>query len=93
MAKLQAKDKVAWRAGASPSTTHVRTGVLKEILPDGTCMVRTRVEGAYRIEQIRLSRISKVEEPKKATGKKAKKGKKRASGKKKKKAAKKKAEA
>lgn len=75
MAKLQPKDKVEWRAGATPSTSHMRRGVVKEILPEGIALVRTRVEGESRIEEIRLARLRKVEEPPKVTRKKKKKGK------------------
>ena len=96
MAKLQPKDKVEWRAGSSPSTSKIRTGVIKDILPDGIAHVKTRVEGVYIIEEIRSARLTKVEEPVKGRPKKAKKaapkkGKKKRRGRKKKKAAKKKA--
>lgn len=87
MAKLQPKDKVEWRAGARPASTKVRKGVVKEIRPDGICLVRTRVEGAYIIEEIRSARLSKVEEDLPAKKKKAKKKKKKTAGKRKKRAA------
>ncbi|MDP8248648.1 MAG: hypothetical protein P9M00_10960 [Candidatus Tritonobacter lacicola] len=87
MAKLQPKDKVEWRAGARPSSIKVRKGVVKEIRTDGICLVRTRVEGAYIIEEIRAARLSKVEEDQPVKKKKAKKKKrkKRAASKKSKK--------
>jgi hypothetical protein len=97
MAKLQPKDKVEWRAGATPSTSHLRSGVVKEVLPDGIALVKTKVEGVSVLEEIRAARLTKVEEPKKAPKKKAKKtvakkGKKKRSRRKKKKAAAKKEE-
>ena len=70
MAKLKEKDRVEWRAGSSPSRMKLRTGVIKEILPEGIARVRTRVEGASRIEEIRLSRLRPVEEPPKPAPKK-----------------------
>lgn len=95
MAKLQPKDKVEWRAGSSISTSKIRKGVVKDILPDGIARVRTRVEGVYIIEEIRSARLKKVEEPAKPRKKKSKKaapakGKKKRARRKKKKAAKKK---
>ncbi len=96
MADLQPKDKVEWRAGDTPSTSHLRKGVVKEILPGGIAAVRTKVEGENVIEEIRAARLRKVEQPKAVKGKKAraKKGKKAAAkGKKSKKVAKKKATA
>jgi hypothetical protein len=93
MAELQPKDKVEWRAGNTPSTWHVRKGVLKEILPGGTALVATEVEGKTIIEEIRAARLRKVELPAPAKVKKArkKKGKKAAAkGKKGRKIAKKK---
>lgn len=88
MVKLQPNDKVEWRAGARPSSSKVRKGVVKEIRPDGICLVRTRVEGAYIIEEIRSARLSKVEEDQPAKKKKAKKKKKKkTAGKRKKRAA------
>ena len=80
MAELQPKDKVEWRAGNTPATSHLRKGVIKEILPGGIALVATEVEGKTIIEEIRAARLRKVEVPAPAKVKKAgkKKGKKAA---------------
>jgi hypothetical protein len=76
MAELQPKDKVEWRAGETPSSSHLRKGVIKEVLPGGIALVRTKVEGASVLEEIRMARLRKVEQPKPAKVKKGKKTKK-----------------
>ena len=63
MAHLEAKDKVQWRAGDTPSSSHVRTGVIKEVLPGGLCLVSTKVDGAAVVEEIRMARLKPVEPP------------------------------
>lgn len=73
MAVLKPKDKVEWRAGDRPSTTYLRTGVVKEILEDGACLVRTKVDNVSVVEQIRAARLRKVEEPKKTRAPRKKK--------------------
>lgn len=86
MAQLQPKDKVQWRAGDTPSSSHLRTGVIKEVLPGGLCLVRTKVDDELVVEEIRMARLKPVEPPaavpkkkrgaakaKKARGKKSKK--------------------
>lgn len=78
MAQLEPKDKVEWRAGETPSSSHLRTGVVKELLPGGICLVRTKVEGQSVIEEIRAARLRKVEPPArtpKKRGRKARAGK------------------
>ncbi|MDD5556180.1 MAG: hypothetical protein PHN82_02905 [bacterium] len=70
MAGLQPKDKVEWRAGDTPAKSHLRRGVVKEVLPGGTCLVRTRVEGQSVVEEIRLARLRAVEAPPKKRGRK-----------------------
>ena len=88
MAKLKPKDKVEWRAGTRPSLSRMRKGVIKEILPEGIALVRTRVDGVSRLEEIRVARLRPVEEPPKAAPKKRakrtkkKRGPKKAAGKK-----------
>jgi hypothetical protein len=82
MAQLEQKDKVQWRAGDTPSSSHMRTGVIKEVLPGGLCLVSTKVDGAAVIEEIRMARLKPVEvpaaAPKKQGGKPAaKKGRKK----------------
>jgi len=71
MIDLQPKDKVEWRAGNTPSTSHIRTGVIKEILPGGIALVETKVEGKTVVEEIRAARLRKAEVPQAVKGKKA----------------------
>lgn len=83
MARLEAKDKVQWRAGDTPSSSHVRVGVIKEVLSGGICLVGTKVDGVTIVEEIRIARLKPVEPPapvpKKQVGKSASgKGRKRA---------------
>lgn len=69
MAELQPKDKVEWRAGDTPSKSHLRKGVVKEVIPlEGVALVRTKVEGESVIERIGLKRLRKIEEPPKKRG-------------------------
>jgi|LAHU01.1.fsa_nt_gb hypothetical protein len=70
MAQLQPKDKVQWRAGDTPSSSHLRTGVIKEVLPGGLCLVRTKVDGEMAVEEIRMARLKPVEPPPAAPKKK-----------------------
>ena len=70
MAQLQPKDKVQWRAGDTPSSSHLRTGVIKEVLPGGLCLVRTKVDGEMVVEEIRMARLKPVEPPPEAPKKK-----------------------
>jgi len=71
MDDLQPNDKVEWRAGKTPATSHIRRGVIKEILPGGTALVATEVEGKTVIEEIRSARLRKAEIPAPAKVKKA----------------------
>ncbi len=76
MVELQPKDKVEWRAGETPSSSHLRKGVIKEVLPGGIALVKTKVEGESVLEEIRMARLRKVEAPKPAKAKKSKKARK-----------------
>jgi hypothetical protein len=73
MAHLEAKDKVQWRAGDTPSSSHTRTGVIKEVLPGGLCLVSTKVDGAAVVEEIRMARLKPVELPAPAPKKRGRK--------------------
>jgi hypothetical protein len=80
---LESKDKVQWRAGDTPSTSHLRTGVVKDVLPGGLCLVSTKVDGVVVVEEIRMARLKPAEPPaaapRKQVGKPAaKKGRKKA---------------
>jgi len=63
MAGLQPGDKVEWRAGSTPSVSHMRQGVIKEILPSGIALVRVKAQGETIVEEIRTARMRKVELP------------------------------
>ena len=73
MAHLEPKDKVQWRAGDTPSSSHMRTGVIKEVLPGGLCLVSTKVDGAAVVEEIRMARLKPVEPPAPAPKKRGRK--------------------
>lgn len=82
MAQLKEKDKVQWRAGDTPSSSHVRLGVVKAVCAGGLCLVSTKVDGVTIVEEIRMARLKPVEvpaaAPKKQAGKPgAKKGRKK----------------
>ena len=64
MAGLQPGDRVEWRAGSTPSVSHMRQGVIKEILQSGIALVMVKVEGVTIVEEIRAARLSKIEIPK-----------------------------
>lgn len=83
MAQMKEKDKVQWRAGDTPSSSHVRLGVIKAVCAGGLCLVSTKVDGVTVVEEIRMARLKPVEvpaaAPKKQAGKPgAKKGRKKA---------------
>lgn len=80
MAKVHPSDMVEWRAGDAPSTSHIRKGIIVDILPGGIALVRTNVEGNTVIEEIRAARLRKSELAKPVKVKEAgtKKGRKRA---------------
>ncbi|MCX6357923.1 MAG: hypothetical protein NT045_08650 [Candidatus Aureabacteria bacterium] len=80
---LKPKDRVEWRAGNSASTTHLRQGVVQDLLPGGICLVKTKVSGETEFEEIRAARLRKVEEPKKTAAPKKKTSRKTARAKKK----------
>jgi hypothetical protein len=71
MAKVHPKDMVEWRAGDAPSASHIRKGIITEILPGGIAFVRTKVEGEAVIEEIRTARLRKAELAKPVKVKKA----------------------
>ena len=73
MAHLEPKDMVQWRAGDTPSSSHMRTGVIKEVLPGGLCLVSTKVDGAAVVEEIRTARLKPVELPAPAPKKRGRK--------------------
>lgn len=68
MVRVEAKDKVQWRAGDTPKASHLRTGVIKEVLAAGLCLVSTKVDGVTVVEEIRMARLKPLEVP--ATAKK-----------------------
>ncbi|MCX6353718.1 MAG: hypothetical protein NTZ78_02295 [Candidatus Aureabacteria bacterium] len=63
MSTLKPNDKVEWRAGPSASQMRLRKGVVKDIIDDRTCLVSMEIEGKNVVEEIRVKRLRKVEEP------------------------------
>jgi len=63
MSRLKPNDRVEWRAGPSASQMRLRKGVVKDLLDERTCLVSMEIEGKNVVEEIRMTRLRKVEEP------------------------------
>lgn len=55
MAEAKVGDLVRWKAGANE-----RVGVVREVKPDGTCVIERQAKEGDLIEEIRPARLERI---------------------------------